>query len=55
MGDREYRPWILEQVLAAYIIGHYFVEMKQVQVSIISLKALILYSLRKKCNHFILT
>lgn len=35
MGDKEYRPWILEQVLAAYIIGHYFVEMKQVYVSIL--------------------
>ena len=35
MGDREYRPWILEQVLAAYIIGHYFVEMKQAYVNIL--------------------
>lgn len=35
MGDREYRPWILEQVLAAYIIERYFAEMKQAYVNIL--------------------
>lgn len=35
MGDREYRPWILEQVLVDYTIGRYFAEMKQAYVNIL--------------------